>query len=269
MSNRRQTRRGLGQLVGLLLLVPVLLGLSVTAAEAGTGAVSLTAAGPNPSSLTVIKGDVVRFTNADTVSHRVTSTSGNWSFDSGDLAPRATAEFSFHTVGTFTYDDNYTGGLLDLPRTTPGRVIAQEPPPSSPQPTPRSTAHPKPTSTSTPAVPGAASGTSPTPADETAGGGGAVVLPTLTNGDPTPPATVPAGPGPAVATPTPIATGTPPTAGNDVPRYAASSTIAQPSAHRYGLPVALAVVGIAGMVSLLVRFLLAQPSARSGFDART
>jgi hypothetical protein len=36
----------------------------------------------------------------------------------------------------------------------------------------------------------------------------------------------------------------------------------QHSAHRYGLPALLSLVGIVGVLSLLVRFLLAQPVAR-------
>ena len=45
--------------------------------------------------------------------------------------------------------------------------------------------------------------------------------------------------------------------------YGGKSGIVQGSPHRYGLPAALAVVGIVGVLSLLVRFLLAQPEARA------
>jgi hypothetical protein len=44
-------------------------------------------------------------------------------------------------------------------------------------------------------------------------------------------------------------------------RYAQRG-LTQESAHRYGLPAALALVAVTGMVSLLVRLLLAEPAAR-------
>ena len=42
----------------------------------------------------------------------------------------------------------------------------------------------------------------------------------------------------------------------------ADRPLVQGSPHKYGLPAALAVVGITGVVSLLVRLLLAEPAAR-------
>jgi hypothetical protein len=49
----------------------------------------------------------------------------------------------------------------------------------------------------------------------------------------------------------------------------ADRSLVQSSPHRYGLPAALAVVAITGVVSLLVRLLLAEPAARRARDRRT
>jgi plastocyanin len=55
-----------------------------------------------PSSLTTKKGLTITWTNKDSVSHTVTSDSGN-ELASGTIAPGATYSHTFSTVGTFSY----------------------------------------------------------------------------------------------------------------------------------------------------------------------
>jgi plastocyanin len=54
-----------------------------------------------PSTLTVSVGTTVTWTNKDSVTHTVTSNDNL--FNSGDLAPNATFEFTFNQKGTFGY----------------------------------------------------------------------------------------------------------------------------------------------------------------------
>lgn len=54
-----------------------------------------------PATLEVIKGDKIAWTNNDTVAHTVTSDNGK--FESGQLAPDKTFEFTFNETGTFSY----------------------------------------------------------------------------------------------------------------------------------------------------------------------
>ncbi len=54
-----------------------------------------------PATLEVTKGDKITWTNNDTVAHTVTSDNGK--FESGQLAPGKTFEFTFNEMGTFSY----------------------------------------------------------------------------------------------------------------------------------------------------------------------
>lgn len=55
----------------------------------------------SPPSLTISIGDTVTWTNADSVVHTATSTSG--AFDSGDLAQGASYSLTFTAAGTYDY----------------------------------------------------------------------------------------------------------------------------------------------------------------------
>jgi len=60
----------------------------------------------NPGNRTVASGTTIKWTNNDSVPHTVTSgSSGNETgvFDSGNIAPGATYEFTFTQAGTFSY----------------------------------------------------------------------------------------------------------------------------------------------------------------------
>ena len=57
----------------------------------------------SPASITVKKGTTVTWTNKDSTTHTVTSTSGPSSFDSGDLATGKSFSHTFDTAGTYNY----------------------------------------------------------------------------------------------------------------------------------------------------------------------
>ena len=84
--------------IGLLLLA------GTTAAPARAGAahtIEIVDFAFSPPSLTISVGDTVTWTNADSVVHTATSTSG--SFDSGDLAQGASYSLTFSQAGTYGY----------------------------------------------------------------------------------------------------------------------------------------------------------------------
>jgi plastocyanin len=71
-----------------------------------------------PATLTVKRGDTVRFTNRDTVTHTVTSLTGK--FDSGSISPNGTFELSTENLvaGTYQYRCN-------IHTTMQGTIIVQ------------------------------------------------------------------------------------------------------------------------------------------------
>lgn len=230
-------------------------------AEAAVKTVSLTGTGPSPSPVTIAKGDSVRFLNTDNVAHTVSRSAGSWSFKA-TIAPGQSAKTgTFGTAGNFDYADTYT--LIAIPQSNPGRITVSAgtapPPTASPKPTagPTKSPAPRPTATRspTPVAPGSAS-PSAQPIQT-----GTAVLPGIGTGQipvPTPGQT--AGPAPDIASPDAT------TSGSAVPvapnlTYSGRGLV-QGSPHRYGLPAALALVGIVGVLSLLVRILLAEPAAR-------
>lgn len=77
-----------------------------TSPPADPNSVSIQNLSFNPGNLTVSAGTTVRWTNNDNVAHTVTSGSpGNQTglFDSGNLPPGGTFEFTFSETGTFNY----------------------------------------------------------------------------------------------------------------------------------------------------------------------
>ncbi len=55
----------------------------------------------NPVTVTISKGQTVTWTNMDSVSHTITSTTGD--FDSGLISSGKTFSHTFNTAGTFEY----------------------------------------------------------------------------------------------------------------------------------------------------------------------
>jgi plastocyanin len=55
----------------------------------------------SPVTLTISNGQTVTWTNMDSVSHTVTSTTGV--FDSGPISPGQTFSYTFNNAGTFEY----------------------------------------------------------------------------------------------------------------------------------------------------------------------
>jgi plastocyanin len=58
-----------------------------------------------PAELTISKGTTVRWVNKDAIPH--TATSDQNLFDSGNMDPNATFEFTFNNTGTFNYHCQY------------------------------------------------------------------------------------------------------------------------------------------------------------------
>lgn len=247
----QRTAPWLGAVVALLLGAAVL--LVPGSAAAATKTVTLSNQGPDATSITIAKGDAVKFVNSDSTTHTVARATGSWTFNQPIPAGKSATTSAFSAAGTYTYTDKFT--FVALPRSVTGTitVTATAPSPTAspkPKPTPTKSTAPKPTGTAT--TPAASAAPSATSGTGTAVGPGIGVgsIPTATpttSGVPRPDI---AGPG-ATATIT-AAPGV---------LYSGRGLV-QSSPHRYGLPAALAVVGITGVASLLVRFLLAQPAAR-------
>ena len=257
-------------------------GVAVPApASAAVRDVRLTQDGASPERLQVGPGDTVRFVNADTFVHRVVDAGGDWDFDTGTVLPgRAyTLAEPLAQPGTFAYRgaglDRFTGVVV-----VPG-VRSTSPSPG-----------PSPTT-----APAAAAALDPTPAPTDGGGrlagppplagssfGGvdglapqaqAVPVPPRAPGpepaydlQPAPDLQPTAGPGLDVAGRATGATAPPLAAGQDGDPRPATRPLPRLSspveARRFGLPLVLATVLIGGVLSLLVRLLLAEPARGAG-----
>lgn len=246
MTAQRGLRLALA--AALALLGVVALG---SPAQAETKVVTLGQQGPAPQIVDIKVGDAVRFTNSDDVAHTVASSGGGWSFSRTIAAGASATTPVFTRACVCTYTDDHTVVVVPQQDTGTVRVAASTPSPSPTRPTPRPTTSPAPRpSPSSSTAPSA----SPTPAPTQSG---VALGPGLDPGVlPTAGPTATPGPRPDLAGPSPSVA---PVAG---PAYAGKDGIVQGSPHRYGLPAALAVVAVVGVVSLLVRLLLAQPEAR-------
>lgn len=234
----------------LLAAVLALLGVVLVGgpARADTKVVTLGQQGPAPQIIDVKVGDAVRFTNSDSVEHTVASTGGGWSFSKTIAAGASATTAVFTKACGCTYSDTHT--VVVVPQTDNGtvRVTATAPSPTpKPSATPTRSPAPRPSASAAPT-------TSPTPAPTQSG---VALGPGLDPGvAPSAQPTATAGPRPSVAGPSPTVA---PVGGV---AYGDKGGVVQGSPHRYGLPAALGVVAIVGVVSLLVRLLLAQPEAR-------
>ena len=263
-------------LLGALLLA-VLGAALVGAAPAGaaTSAVTLHPLGPTPASVTISVGDTVTFTNEDPVAHEVMSTktsmSVSWTYRQSVESGKSDTTPAFTQPGTYTYSVQGLSG---------GTVVVQA---STPSATPSATSTPSPRASSRASSGSKASNGPPKlgSAPATSAGASPTRAPALPSGLPPfrggflPPGSLPAGPpalGPQLA---------PPLAGESpgLPEVSesavANATAGKGSVNNrnpqqaYGLPVALAVVGIGGAASLLVRVLLGHSgSGRRRAEAR-
>lgn len=238
----------------MLLLAALAVGVPAGPAQAAVVRISLTVQGPTPNPATVNVGDTVVFANDDRVDHTVKATSG-WTFTEV-ISAGDEATYVFTKAGTFGYTDQHAVFTNNGTVVVKGAAASPSPtarpttsPKPQPKPSPKPSATPSATSTTTP-TPDPATGTATRPGLGTAG------LPTAT---PTPTGV----PQPDIAQPVPVTPVPGPSAA--AVRYS-SRGLVQDSAHRYGLPSALAVVALTGVASLLVRVLLAHPAARRRAD---
>ncbi|MCU1622219.1 MAG: hypothetical protein JWL79_1064 [Frankiales bacterium] len=245
------TRRLLAAPLALLVVLAAALAVAGPA-QAATSTVTLGQNGPSPSSVTVKSGDTVVFSNADTVTHVLKSTSKNWSL-SATLKAKSKKSVAFSSAGTFDYSDTYNNALLGFSQTATGHVVVPASPPPSATPTSRASPRASPSTSPGPATSASASAAA-TPS-------GVAVPPIIGGVAPTPTASGSTGPAPQVAPggQTPSGTATAPVTHVD---YANPAGIVQHSSHGTGLPVALAVLAALGVLTLLIRVLLSAPEAR-------
>jgi plastocyanin len=248
----------------LLVALAALLGSFLLSAPASAAekVVTITAEGVSPKVLQVAAGDTITFVNEDTTfGYRAEATSDNWDLDSGPVGLLPGRSYThpdpITEPGTYTYrvaeGGPYSGSVTLAGRNgvTPAPKTSSAPPkrpggstPPSPQPSPSATGG---TGTAAPPVAGGFGTVDPlpSPADGLAPPP-AIALPELPSASAAPlPETAPE---PEAETAGPLA----------VP-----GRLGAPEGYRgYGLPAALAAVLAAGVASLLVRLLLAEPAAR-------
>lgn len=224
-------------------------------ARAATKTVTLTNQGPSPTSITIAVGDVVKFDNQSNVDHTITSAK-TWSYKRTVAAGSAASTAPFTAAGTYAYSDDFI--LVAIPQQVNGSIVAKGAAATA-SPTPKPTASPTPRPTSTPSPtrsPTATPSASPSPSTGT----GTAVGPglgtgVLTSAQPTPSD----GPNPDIAAP---GSPSPSTSAGPVIAYGEKAAVVQGSPHRFGLPAALAVVLMGGVLSLILRLLLSLPEAR-------
>jgi plastocyanin len=239
-------------------VLTVLLGVLMTASPAHAATnhvVTLATNGPQPGNVTIAVGDTVTFKAADGNTFHVRRTSGSWTFTATVTTAKPATTKAFTAAGTYGYSSTFDTILGESPPAS-GSVVV---PASSPSPTAKPSTTPKPSTSASPR-PSASGSPSPTAAPTQSG---VAVPPPITGGVvPTPsPTPAPNGPAPQFPT-TPDQTSSPTSAPAANVQYADPSGLVQKSRHGYGLPTLLAVVGIVGVATLLVRLLLAQPEAR-------
>ena len=242
-------------------LIVVLLGILAALAlappsQAAGHTVTLSPNGPGPSALTIAANDTVTFKAGDANTYHVRRTAGSWTFDVVVTSSKPVTTKPFGT-GTYGYRTTFDTVLGESPSSSGSIVVPTK---ATPSPTTSPTSKPSASATSRPSA-------SPSPsagASASVTASGVAVPPPITGGIiPTPDPSTSTGPQPQVA---PTAGGLPTATASPTPlanaSFADPSTIVQKSTHGFGLPVALAVVGVVGVVTLLVRFLLAAPEAQ-------
>ena len=236
----------LGMLAALTMASPALAATHTVTLSPGNGSVNVT----------VSSGDTVTFRASDASTYHVKSGKG-WTFSAAVTTAKPATTGAFTTPGTYTFTSTFDTVLGPAPSTGGSIVLPTK---ATPSPTTSTSAKPSASTTSKPSASGA-----PKPsASASATQSGVAIPPPITGGViPTPGVTTSTGPQPQVAGPPPSASPTAepsstPAAGAG---YGDPSGLTQSSPHGFGLPVALAVVAVVGVVTLLVRFLLATPEA--------
>jgi plastocyanin len=245
------------------LLAAALVGLS-SPSSAATRTVTLTNNGPSPATVTINAGDRVTFVNADSTGHTVTDNAGPWSFRASIAPGRSATTSAFTTAGHYGYNDSFFVTVVQ--QNVEGSIEVRAAAPS-PRPTVKPTTKPTPSRTPSPSTSASVTrSSSPTPDPSDSPSATPTATPSPSIGA-LPVLTLPPTPGPTPAVAPSVA---PPVASPTAAiAYGPVSEIAQPSAHRYGLPVLLALLAAAGVLSLLVRFLLAQPAGETAAVRRT
>lgn len=109
--------------IGYILLRPApktTTGPSTSTSTVAPAAVSISAAGFSPATVSIRKGQAVTWTNTDNNPHGVTSSAtGAASFKSSSLAQNDTYSYIFSTSGTYTYHDSLN------PTTLSGTVVVK------------------------------------------------------------------------------------------------------------------------------------------------
>ena len=248
----------------LLVVLFALLGsfLLAAPAQAAEKVVTITAEGVSPKMLEVAAGDTIRFVNEDTsFGYRAVATSDNWDLDSGPVGLLPGRSYThpdpITEAGTYTY--RVAEGAPHE-----GSVLLRGA---------NSVAPRKPSSTAP--KPQQSSGSAPAPAPSPTGGSGTAQSPPVgegfgTLGTPSSPAPGGFAPPPAIALPelpsesaAPLPETAPEPDVDEAGPLAVPGRLGAPAGYRgYGLPAALAVVLAAGVASLLVRLLLAEPAGR-------
>jgi plastocyanin len=223
-----------------------------------------------PATVSLAPGDSVRFVSGEEgplgPPHQVTSTrqdgTRGWEYESPVLGPGdSTDPVAFDRAGTYLFVDR-RGGPGPLGSEVVGRIVVSAPRAASPSPTPVRTAAPTPpasTGAPAPPPPGPTPVTTSSPADLSGLLGGVAAAPldgALPDDPVVPPALVDLGLEPddddtADADDRPLVQAAPgPLPGTGTSRG-------------FGLPASLAALAAVGVASLLVRVLLAEPSART------
>lgn len=224
-------------------------------AQAAGHTVTLATSGPSPSALTIKAGDTVTFKASDANTYHLRRTSGAWTFTATVTSAKPFTTPAFTAPGTYGYAMTFDTLIGESPPQDGSVVVPSSTPSPSPTPTTTKSASPRPSASAAPRPSGSASPTAvPTQS-------GVAVPPPIEGGVvPTPGVTPSTGPQPQVA-PGLSPSATPLPSGSPV-KYGSKGQLAGKSTHALGLPTALAVVAVVGVVSLLVRLLLAAPEAR-------
>lgn len=263
------TRAPARALVLLLALLAAALGFVVAGAPASAATVDVVLTDREPAVVSLRPGDSVRFVNGESgllALHRVTSAqrdgSAAWSYDSGNLsAGQAGPLATFPSAGTFVFLDR-RGGPGPLGQDLFGRIDVVAPAPAAapapPLPAPAAPAPPPPAPPAPPAAAPAPASAPAAPAGSLAGLTGSAGLGGLQQ--PVPGGVVP----PAFADLLAEAGVEPPQAEGPPPVQALQGPLpGETTLRALGLPAALAALAAVGVVSLLVRVLLAEPVART------
>lgn len=249
----------------MLAVLAALLGslLLAAPAHAAERVITITAEGVTPQVLEVEAGDTITFINEDrSFGYRAVATSDNWDLDSGPVGLLPGRSYThpepITEQGVYTYrvaeGEAYEGSVVRPGPTTPSpaasRKPAASPKPGSTAPSPAAQPAPSPTGGTGAGGPPPIGSLGGLPTQEPPAAGVApapdIALPELPGESP--------GPNPQTAPEPEVG----PTTAAAVPGNLAGP----PTSRGYGMPAALAAVLAAGVASLLIRLLLAEPAAR-------